>query len=363
MFDINIYSYQKKPLICSGKYEIFPLDDKGLKKYCFDKESTNITYVNKLNPILLKRLYGDYYMNILNNQNKITNQISEKIIENKNEEIPLKNINTQEEEKKQIQNINNYDNLNNNQEQNLFSNKLKKNYSNLVLKKNPHKIKNKFLHHSQSCYNINNSLYKKENINNSLENNPLINKNNSNIFKKFHRKMTYQDIFGYPKPINLKTRGNRYNHKISLLKNNVESTIQDEHERSKSLSKPQTFFIDKIPRNDNLNKKNSEKFDFYTTNLNKSINVNHSGLLNRKEEESLIEKNNYFKDIILNQTNPQFLKKSKLPDIRKVANCYSKIRIIKEGLTKNMGEKYNPYLYVKDKLIKGRNYIGGVFQQ
>ena len=175
--------------------------------------------------------------------------------------------------------------------------------------------------------------------------------------------MTYQDIFGYPKPINLKTRGNRYNHKISLLKNNVESTIQDEHERSKSLSKPQTFFIDKIPRNDNLNKKNSEKFDFYTTNLNKSINVNHSGLLNRKEEESLIEKNNYFKDIILNQTNPQFLKKSKLPDIRKVANCYSKIRIIKEGLTKNMGEKYNPYLYVKDKLIKGRNYIGGVFQQ
>lgn len=361
MFDIDIYSYQKQP-VCSGKYEIFPLDDKGLKKYCFDKESTNITYVNKLNPILLKRLYGEYYMKILNNdQDKNISKNSEKINENNNEEIQIKNNNIQEEEKKQINNDNN---IINNQEHNLFSNKLKKNYTNLVLNKNQkNKIKNKFLQHSQSCFNINNNYYKKENINNSLEYNPLINKKNNNIFKKFHRKMTYQDIFGYPKPVNLKTRGNRYNHKISLLKSNVDSTIQDEHERSKSLSKPQTFFINKVPRNDNLNKKFSDKLDYFTTVLNKSINVNHSGLLNRQEEETLIEKNNYFKDIILNQTNPKFLKKSKLPDIRKVANCYSKIRIIKEGLTKNMGEKYNPYLYVKDKLIKGRNYIGGVFQQ
>ncbi len=361
MFDIDIYSYQKQPLVCSGKYEIFPLDDKGLKKYCFDKESTNITYVNKLNPILLKRLYGDYYMKILNNdQDKNISKNSEKINENNNEEIQIKNNNLQEEEKKQIKN----DNINNNQEHNLFSNKLKKNYTNLVLKKNQkNKLKNNVLHHSQSCFNINNNFYKNENINNSLEYNPLINKKNNNIFKKFHRKMTYQDIFGYPKPVNLKTRGNRYNHKISLLKNNVDSTIQDEQERSKSLSKPQTFFINKIPRNDNLNKKFSDKFDYFTTVLNKSINVNHSGLLNKQEEETLIEKNNYFKDIILNQTNPKFLKKSKLPDIRKVANSFNKIRIIKEGLTKNMGEKYNPYLYVKDKLIKGRNYIGGVFQQ
>ena len=67
--------------------------------------------------------------------------------------------------------------------------------------------------------------------------------------------------------------------------------------------------MNKIPRNDNFSKKNSNKFNLLTSSLNKSIIIENSELLNRKEEESLIEKNNYFKDFILNQTNHEYLKK------------------------------------------------------
>ena len=70
--------------------------------------------------------------------------------------------------------------------------------------------------------------------------------------------------------------------------------------------------MNKITRNDNFYIKNSNKFNSFTLSLNKSINIKHSVLLNRKEGKFLIEKNNYFKDINLNQTNLEFKKQDYL---------------------------------------------------
>ena len=70
--------------------------------------------------------------------------------------------------------------------------------------------------------------------------------------------------------------------------------------------------MNKITRNDNFSIKNSNKFNSFTLSLNKSINIKHSVLLNRKEGKFLIEKNNYFKDINLNQTNLEFKKQDYL---------------------------------------------------
>ena len=39
------------------------------------------------------------------------------------------------------------------------------------------------------------------------------------------------------------------------------------------------------------------------------------------------------------------------------------IRRVKTGITKFIGEKYNPYAFVIEKTnIKARNYTGGIFQ-
>ena len=130
-------------------------------------ESTNITYVNKLNPTLLRRLYGDNYKNLLNKtQEKILGINLENKNENIDKNIPFQIFNIEEEEKKQNIDINN-DN-NNSGKKILFFNKLNKNNTNLVLNWKPNINKNKFLQHSQICYNINYNLNKNKN-NNSLD--------------------------------------------------------------------------------------------------------------------------------------------------------------------------------------------------
>ena len=46
-----------------------------------------------------------------------------------------------------------------------------------------------------------------------------------------------------------------------------------------------------------------------------------------------------------------------------VANRKTMMRRVKTGITKFIGEKYNPYAFVIEKTnIKARNYTGGIFQ-
>lgn len=41
---VNMYSYRNRPLVNNGKYDIYPLDDNGLNKYLYDKDSHNRIY-------------------------------------------------------------------------------------------------------------------------------------------------------------------------------------------------------------------------------------------------------------------------------------------------------------------------------
>ena len=59
----------------------------------------------------------------------------------------------------------------------------------------------------------------------------------------------------------------------------------------------------------------------------------------------------------------EFLKQYHLPNILKIADSKQVIRNQKIGLSKEMGEKYNPYsLIVPSKNRTGRNYIGDLFK-
>ncbi len=66
---------------------------------------------------------------------------------------------------------------------------------------------------------------------------------------------------------------------------------------------------------------------------------------------------------LFNQTSKQFLKKYHLPDVIKIASSTQLIRRQKIGLSKEMGEKYNPYsLIPPSKNRIGRNYVGDLFK-
>ena len=59
MYDIDIYSYKDQPEVNNGKYNIYPLNEKGVRKYYLNKESHAITYLSHINPIIFEKSKQD----------------------------------------------------------------------------------------------------------------------------------------------------------------------------------------------------------------------------------------------------------------------------------------------------------------
>ena len=70
MYDIDIYTYKEKPETNSGKYNIYPLNDKGNDKYYFKKESHVTTYIDYLNPIIYNHIVGGGKETLTNKENE-----------------------------------------------------------------------------------------------------------------------------------------------------------------------------------------------------------------------------------------------------------------------------------------------------
>ncbi len=106
------------------------------------------------------------------------------------------------------------------------------------------------------------------------------------------------------------------------------------------------------------NKLPSSLFQSYNDKMGHTLNCinNSNGVRKAMNEDEM--RNNLF-----NQTSKQFLKQYHLPDILKIADSKQVIRKQKIGLSKEMGEKYNPYsLIVPSKNRTGRNYVGDLFK-
>ena len=114
----------------------------------------------------------------------------------------------------------------------------------------------------------------------------------------------------------------------------------------------------KVGNNEEKNKASSSLFQSYNDKMGHTLNCikSSSGLRKAMNEDEM--RNNLF-----NQTSGSFLKKYHLPDILKIADSKQVIRRQRIGLSKEMGEKYNPYsLIVPSKNRTGRNYIGDLFK-
>ena len=61
MYDIDIYSYKDQPEVNNGKYNIYPLNEKGVRKYYLNKESHAITYLSHINPIIFEHILAKKY--------------------------------------------------------------------------------------------------------------------------------------------------------------------------------------------------------------------------------------------------------------------------------------------------------------
>lgn len=198
----------------------------------------------------------------------------------------------------------------------------------------------------------------------SLNNTPRGFKLNK-YFKSFHKKMSFEDVYGYPQPLKRDTKSDLCNNQIYFLREKMDNCSMELKGKNKSNLKG--FDVNHLPRTDStlLGKKYSNFFEAFTKSLNHSINVNHSNLLRGKDNELLIKNGDNLRKKLLMQINDKFLQKNRLPDIRKVADTNSQLVLnnIRNGFSKAFSDKYNPGAYdILKPNIKGRNYIGGVFQ-
>ena len=318
MYNINLYSYWKKPFLSTKKFSIHPLDEPGKEKYYSD-QSHCVHYLKRTDPFVFKSILGVDYETLVRQQKEdiaLMNQFKPSSTLNQdlnktNENEPKKenayqtgtHINRYLEENKK-NDINKDDTLNNN-------NKFNPSYRTLKY------------HKSASTSNI----------------------------RPYNKIRSFKDIYGYDNITSFKTNGEKYLYAIDNMK---KSDIENEPLAPKRYDGFTVYDAPLIERT----KMSSPLFKSYNDKMGHTLNCieNSSGIKKAMNEEDM--RNNLF-----NQTSKQFLKKHHLPDIIKIADSRQVIRRQKIGLSKEMGERYNPYsLIAPSKNRTGRNYVGDLFK-
>ena len=316
MYNIDLYSYWKKPFTSNKKYTIHPLDEPGKEKYYSDQSHCN-HYLRRTDPFVFKSILGvDYetlvrqqkediaFMNQLKPQSTISQQNLKKMGETeKNPENEMQtgtHINKYEENPKDQPN--NYNNLNNN-------------------KINEYReLRN---HKSSSTSNI----------------------------RPYNKERTFKDIYGYDNITSFKSNGEKYLYAIENMK---KSDVIKPPLAAKRYDGFTVFDAPIIEKN----KSTSSLFKSHNDKMGHTLKcINNMGAIKRAMNEDEMRNN------LFNQTSGTFLKQHHLPDIIKIADSRQVIRRQKIGLSKEMGEKYNPYsLIAPSKNRTGRNYVGDLFK-
>jgi len=316
MYNIDLYTYWKKPFLRSKNFSIHPLDEPGKEKYYSD-QSHCVHYLKRTDPFVFKSILGVDYDTLVRQQK---------------EDIALMN------QIKQDSNINQQPNKNKEDGKN---------------QENAYQTGTHINHFEENAKNENqtiNNNYNKNNfntINRSLRN--FKSSSTSNI-RPYNKERDFKAIYGYDNITSFKSNGEKYLYAIENMK---KSNMKKPALASKRYDGFTVFDAPIIEKD----KKSSSLFQSYNDKMTQSLKCidNTSGIKAMNEQEM---RNNLF-----NQTSQQFLKKHHLPDIIKIADSRQVIRKQRIGLSKEMGEKYNPYsLIAPSKNRTGRNYVGDLFK-
>ena len=318
MYNINLYSYWKKPYTSDSYFSIHPLNEEGNEKYYSDKSHVR-HYLKRIDPFVFKSIIGVDY-NTLVEQQKSDIQTLRKLKE--------KGFSSNSSEKMDFVIENNKN------DNNIDVSKNKSNYNH-----EEKKISNDY------NLNINNhDLYKKININ-------TIKKCNTTRAISSYKKMRdFKDIYGYDNKPNFCSNGEKYQYAInSMIKNNLDENdyIIKQQRKYDGFTARETPFIKK-------DRPSSSSFEHFKNRLKNTLKC-----LNKRRAKNIKE----MKNNLCNQTSINFLKRYHLPDLIKIANSKQVISKQKIGFSKEMGEKYNPYsLITPSKNRTRRNIFGALFE-
>jgi len=323
MYNINLYSYWNKPFLRSKKFTIHPLDEPGKETYYSDQSHCK-HYLKRTDPFVFKSILGVDYDTLVRQQK---------------EDIELMN---QLKNSSMINTIN-QDNLNKNNETEL--NKEQEIQTGTHINRYEEKEKNEKNELNDNTLNNNNNKF------NSLRSLKHHKSSSTSSLRPYNKIRTFKDIYGYDNITSFKSNGEKYLYAIDNIK---KSNINDVPLAPKRYDGFTVFDApviekDKIP---------SSLFQSYNDKMGHTLNCINKSIGSRKVMNEDELRNNLF-----NQTSKEFLKQNHLPDIIKIADSRQVIRRQKIGLSKEMGEKYNPYsLIAPSKNRTGRNYVGDLFK-
>ena len=325
MYNIDLYTYWKKPFSLGKNFSIRPLDEGGKETYYSDQSHCR-HYLKRTDPFVFKSIVGVDYNTLVRQQKEdieMLNKLKEKGFNPKQQTQPQGDQSGNTVEKGAHQ-------------------------TNYVPPEEP------------GVNTINNP-----NINNEVNNNQLGNNsfnegintfkpyNTQNGFRPYNKKRDFKATYGYENKTRFKSNGEKYLYSINTMKkNNFNGDDEIKPQR-----RYDGFTVTEAPVIQRT-RPNSASFDYFNNRINQTLNClnKRDGVRKAMNEEEM--KNNLF-----NQTSSAFLKKHKLPDVVKIANSRQVITRQKIGLSKEMGEKYNPYsLIAPSKNRTGRNYVGDLFK-
>ena len=314
MYNLNLYSYWKKPFLRGKDFTVHPLDEPGKEKY-FSTESHTTHYLKRTDPFVFKSIVGLDYDTLVRQQKEDIQTL--KTI-NPSKSIDLNaNSNTIE------QGINKSNYISTEEDQkNTIENTLHNNRYNTLSNENEIINPKRFKHfHSQKA------------------------------FRPYHKNRSFKEIYGYENLAPLRSKQGQY---LNMINNIKYSTLDNDDIYKRKYDGYTSYEIPLI----SINKEEKNKKDNYSNRLKYTLDClkkteGGRGAMNKEE----------LKQNLFNQTSKEFLQKHHLPDVLKIANSTQLIRKQKIGYSKEMGERYNPYsLIAPSKNRTGRNYVGDLFK-
>ena len=318
MYNIDLYSYWKKPFTRGKNFTIHPLDEPGKEKYYSD-QSHCVHYLKRTDPFVFKSILGVDYDTLVRQQKEdiaLMNDIKKKSTINQSINKNNEDVKSPENEYQTGTHINHFEESAKNEKENEIIND---NY-------NPNK------------YNT---------INNSSTH---LKSSSISYMRPYNKERDFKAIYGYDNITSFKSNGDKYLYEIERMKR---GNLKKPTLASKRYDGFTVFDAPIIEKG----KSTSSLFQSYNNRMAQSLKCidNSNGIKAMNEQEM---RNNLF-----NQTSQEFLKRNHLPDIIKIADSRQVIRKQKIGLSKEMGERYNPYsLFPPSKNRTARNYVGDLFK-
>ena len=318
MYNIDIYSYWKKPFSKQRNFSIHPLDEPGKHKMFFTDESHLVHYLKRTDPFVFKSIVGmDYETLVKQQKEKIKYLEDQRNSTNNFEKFSSTNNNNKNEEINQTNrmHVTNYEDQ-------------KQNY-----KDDNNLTDNKFYDDNQN-FNESRKIRPKSSINGG-----------------YRKKKNFKDIYGYEQNIHFKNNADKTQYEINNLKKYGLVDDEDYNHPSKL-----GFDSTNIP-NFKTNRPQSSTMRNFNNNLARSVGFGSNDYKNG------LDVNRRMKNNLFNQTSRAFCQKHRLPDLTKIAGQRQVIRNMKIGNSKEMGEKYFPEAFIPPtKNRTGRNYVGDLFK-